>query len=133
MSGRFFDTNILIHALSPTAKGEVARHVLGRGGAISVQVLNEFVNVSHRKYGKNWREIGNAKSQLCRSLIVHPLSEEAHEYGCAMAQRYRLSVYDAMIAGSAFVLGCDVLFTEEMQDGLVLDGRLTVANPFRDL
>jgi predicted nucleic acid-binding protein len=63
-------------------------------------------------------------------LPVHPLTVEIRETGLALAERYRLSIYDAMIAASALHADCDTLWSEDMQDGLVLDGRLRVVNPF---
>ena len=50
--------------------------------------------------------------------------------GWLLAERYGLSVYDAMIAASAIHAGCDTLWSEDMQHGMVLDDGLRVANPF---
>ncbi|HXQ66464.1 MAG TPA: VapC toxin family PIN domain ribonuclease, partial [Alphaproteobacteria bacterium] len=49
----------------------------------------------------------------------------------SLAQRYGLSTYDAMIAASALLADADILWSEDMQDGMVLDGRLRIVNPFR--
>jgi predicted nucleic acid-binding protein len=46
-------------------------------------------------------------------------------------RRYNLGIYDAMIAASALAADCDTLWSEDMQHGMVLDGRLRVADPFR--
>jgi predicted nucleic acid-binding protein len=51
--------------------------------------------------------------------------------GLALAERYGLSVYDAMIAASALDAGCDTLWSEGLQDGMVMDGKLRIVNPFR--
>ncbi len=48
----------------------------------------------------------------------------------APAERYGLAVYDAMIAAAALLADCDTLLSEDMQDGLVIDGRLRVVDPF---
>jgi predicted nucleic acid-binding protein len=56
---------------------------------------------------------------------------ETHAEGLRIAQRYGLSVYDAMIVGAALLAGCDVLFSEDMQHGLHVDRRLRIVNPFR--
>jgi predicted nucleic acid-binding protein len=47
-----------------------------------------------------------------------------------LAERHNLSIYDAMIAASALHADCDTLWSEDMQHGLVLDGRLRVLSPF---
>ena len=58
-------------------------------------------------------------------------SVETHENGLALAERYNFSIYDAMIAAAALQANCDTLWSEDMQDGLVLDGGLRIVNPFR--
>ena len=50
--------------------------------------------------------------------------------GLALAERYGLSIYDSMIAASALEAGCDTLWSEDMQDGMVLDGQVRIVNPF---
>ncbi len=47
-----------------------------------------------------------------------------------LAERYCLSVYDAMIAAAALTAECDTLYSEDMHDGLVIDGRVRIVNPF---
>jgi predicted nucleic acid-binding protein len=63
-----------------------------------------------------------------RSLLpVQPLTIHVHQTGLALAECYRLSIYDAMIAASVLH---ETLWSEDLQDGLVLDGRLRIVNPF---
>jgi predicted nucleic acid-binding protein len=50
--------------------------------------------------------------------------------GRALAERYGLSVYDAMIVASALIAGCTTLWSEAMQDGLLVEGELRIMNPF---
>jgi predicted nucleic acid-binding protein len=64
-------------------------------------------------------------------LTVHPVTIEIHETRLALAERYGLSVYDAMIAASALHAGCDTLWSEDMQDGMAIDESLRIVNPFR--
>jgi predicted nucleic acid-binding protein len=64
-------------------------------------------------------------------LPVQALTIDVHETGLVVAERYGLSVYDAMIAASAPHADCDTLWSEDMQNGVVLEGRLRVINPFR--
>ncbi len=132
MPGSFFDTNVLVYiASSDTAKADRAEAAIAAGGAMSVQVLNELANVARRKMRMSWAET-NAFLDTLRSLLtVHPLTLEVHETGLTLAERFGLSTYDAMIAASALHAGCDTLWSEDMQHGLVLGERLRIANPFR--
>jgi predicted nucleic acid-binding protein len=132
MPGSFFDTNVLVHIASGDAtKADRAEATIAAGGAISVQVLNELTNVARRKMRMSWADTHAFLTILRGLLTVHPLTLEIHETGLALAERYGLSIYDAMIAASAFHAGCDTLWSEDMQHGMTLDGGLQIINPFR--
>jgi predicted nucleic acid-binding protein len=105
--------------------------LIGEGGIISVQVLNEITNVARRKMGMSWTETHAFLSLVRSVLAVEPLTIDVHETGFALAERYGLSIYDAMIAASALHADCDTLWTEDMQDGITLDDRVRITNPFR--
>jgi len=64
-------------------------------------------------------------------LTVHPVTIETHETGLALAQRYGLSTYDAMIVAAALHADCDTLWSEDMQHEMALDEGLRIVNPFR--
>jgi predicted nucleic acid-binding protein len=131
MPGSFFDTNVLIYVASAdAAKADRAEAIISSGGAISVQVLNELANVARRKMRMSWQDTHALLSLLRGLLDVHPLAVETHETGLALAERYNLGIYDAMIAASALAADCDTLWSEDLQHGMVLDGRLRVVNPF---
>ena len=132
MPGSFFDTNILIYLASDdAAKADRAEAIVREGGAISVQVLNEVANVAHRKMKLTWQETRGFLSSLRESLTVHPVTVDTHELGLALAERHQLGVYDALIAASALLAECDKLWSEDMQDGMAIDRRLRIINPFR--
>ena len=128
----FFDTNVLVYATAEhDARWPVATALLAGGGTISSQVLNEFASVAHRKLKWSWPEIrdGLAGFQiLCPNPL--PLSVATHEAALAIAERDGVAFYDALIIASALEAGCSMLFTEDMQDGRLIGGRLTIRNPF---
>lgn len=127
----FFDTNVLLYLLSKdAAKAERAEALLAECGVISVQVLNELAAVASRKIGLSWPEIHEilrTARALCR---VEPLTVATHERGLAVAERYGFSIYDSLIVAAALLAGCDVLWTEDLQDGQCVEDQLTVKNPF---
>ncbi|MCY7350108.1 MAG: hypothetical protein LH606_05515 [Cytophagaceae bacterium] len=45
--------------------------------------------------------------------------------------RYGYQFYDSLIIATALQVGCTVLYSEDMQDGQVIDLRLTILNPFK--
>jgi predicted nucleic acid-binding protein len=127
----FLDTNVLLYLFSADeAKASRAEELVADGGQISVQVLNELASVAHRKLGFSWREVIDMTTQVRLLCPVAPLTVETHERGLQIAERYGMSVYDGMIVASALLSGCAKLYTEDMQDGQVVDGQLTLHNPF---
>jgi predicted nucleic acid-binding protein len=134
MPASFLDTNILVYlASSDAAKADRAEATIAAGGAISVQVLNELANVARRKMRMSWADTHAFLDMLRSLLTVHPLTLETHETGLALAERYGLSTYDAMITASAILAGCDTLWSEDMQHGIALKEGLRIVNPFRDI
>lgn len=128
----FFDTNILIYAVADDdPRSAIAEELLSQGGAISVQVLNEFASVARRKLGLSWPETTAALSAI-RALCEAPtpITAELHEAGVELAEAHDLNLYDALIVAAALRDGCAVLYSEDMQDGRRFEGRLTVRNPF---
>lgn len=126
----FFDTNVLVYAQGPGAKGDAARGALMDGGVISVQVLNEFANVLRRKFRLEWKDVAEAVADV-RELFesIRPLDIETHEAAVALAEAHGFSFYDSLIVASALQAGCETLLTEDLQDGRRIDG-LVIVNPF---
>ena len=132
MPGSFIDTNVLVYLASgDPVKAERAEKIVADGGTISVQVLNELANVARRKMRMTWSETHALLSMIRALLPVQPITVEIHETGLALAERYGLSIYDAMIAASALHAECDTLWSEDMHDGMVIEDQLRIANPFR--
>jgi predicted nucleic acid-binding protein len=132
MPGSFFDTDVLLYTTSSDiVKADRAEQLMLVGGTISVQALNEIANVARRKMRFSWERTHALLSQIRQLLPVIPVTLDIHETGIALAERYALSIYDGMIAAAALGSGCDTLWSEDMHDGLVIDGQLTVVNPFR--
>jgi len=132
MPGNFFDTNVLIYVVSgDAAKAEAAAALLQDGGTISVQVLDEIVNVLRRKLHRSWLITHDFLTLLRACLLVRPVTISTHDAGIEIAERYGLSIYDSMIAAAALDAECDTLWSEDMHHGLVIAGRLRVVNPFQ--
>jgi predicted nucleic acid-binding protein len=91
--------------------------------------LNEFANAGRRKLGLSWAVIRDILGEYRTNFTVVPVTLETHERGLALAERYQVNVYDGMIAAAALLAGCTTLFSEDMHDGLVIDG-LTIRNPY---
>lgn len=127
----FLDTNILIYAFAAgDARQAAAKQCLAQGGAISVQVLNEFAAVSSRKLSMSWDEIGK-RIEVVKTLVGAPaaLTEANHNAARDLARTHKIAFYDALIVAAAQAAECDVLWTEDFQAGMKF-GTLTVRSPF---
>lgn len=133
MSLPFLDTNVLLYAaLQPDRRSEAARALLRGGAVVSVQVLNEFADVARRKLRQPWPEVCRALAAiraLCPAPL--PLTAATHEAALAIAQRSGYGLYDALILAAALEAACDTLYSEDMQHGQMIEGRLTIRDPFR--
>jgi predicted nucleic acid-binding protein len=132
MSGKpFLDTNIVVYAFSANdPRSEKAEALVAAGGVISVQVLNEFVNVSRRKYRRDWEEIQKALYAL-KTLLEPPLplTIEIHDVAIEIARDYRYRFYDSLIIAAALRAECSSLYSEDLQHGQKI-GALMISNPF---
>jgi predicted nucleic acid-binding protein len=129
----FFDTNILIYAIMRgDPRQNQALDLLSIGGVVNVQVLNEFVSVVRRKVQMSWEDVGKSLDWirfLCPSPL--PVSAQTHEKAVGIAQRYGYQIYDSVVVASGLESGCDVLYSEDLHDGQVIENKLAIRNPFR--
>jgi predicted nucleic acid-binding protein len=125
------DTNIVFYALTQNAKSAMAEQALAKVDFLSVQVLNEYANASRRKRRREWSEI-----QIDIELLtlwandIRPVSQAANADAMRVADRYQLAFYDSLMIAVALANGATTLYSEDMQHGMVIDGTLTITNPF---
>jgi predicted nucleic acid-binding protein len=134
MSDRaFLDTSVLVYALGQhDERSARAEELLEAGGMVSVQVLNELAAVGRRKLAMPWEDVVEALDAirvLCPSPV--PLTIDTHDAALRLAQRYGFHIYDALILAAAIDAECAVVYSEDLQHGQVIDGSVTVRNPFR--
>jgi len=129
----FFDTNVFVYALvQDDPRSDEAEKLIAEGGTVSVQVLNEFAAVVRRKTKMPWDEVRFAIESI-KALCPDPLpvTIDTHGEALAIAEGYGYKIYDALIVASALEARCTILYSEDMQDGQVIDETLTIRNPFR--
>lgn len=133
MSDRVFvDSNVILYLMSESEKkANQAEVVMLNEVVVSVQVFNEVTSVARKKLGCSWAQIEEFLANIAGICSVETLTLEIHQRARFIAERYRLGFYDAVIVASALAAACTTLYTEDMQDGLVIEGTLRVTNPFR--
>lgn len=130
MNAVFIDSNVILYLLSgDSVKADRVETLLGEGGLISVQVLNEVTSVCLRKLRMSWEEVDAVLLAVKTACDIIPLTVESHEKAVEISKRYQLSFYDAHICASAILSGVKVVLSEDMQNGMEIDG-MTIRNPF---
>ena len=129
----FFDTNVFVYAVvQDDPRSQRAEELIAEGGTVSVQVLYEFADVVRRKAKMSWDEIRFAMENI-KTLCPDPLAItiDTHREAVAIAEKYGYRIYDALIVASALEARCTTLYSEDMQEGQVIEKNLRIRNPFR--
>ena len=139
MSGRFFlDANIFVYSFdanspkkSAQANKLIRRAIETRGGIVSYQVVQEFFNVALRRFARPMSSADAEQylSTTFRALLSVHSSPALYGEALRMGARFRLPWYDALIVASAIEGQCDVLYSEDFQNGQRF-GSVTISNPF---
>ena len=134
----FLDTNVLVYAYDRTAgkKHHVAKNVVldlwnTGNGVISTQVLQEFFVTVTRKIPNPLRAI-DAKSIVVDFLkwTVAVSTGDVILDAIDLHLKHRFTFWDSMILASALAENCELLYSEDLQHGLVMEG-ITIKNPFQ--
>jgi len=137
MSSRvFIDTNIVTYAhISNNPDKHTAALTLlkeklsGSRVWISTQILSEFYSaLSKNKYEHD--KIVEFIYAMTQQLNVYPVTLEIVEKALSIKNRYQLSYWDSLMLSTALICECDVVYTEDLQHKQIIDGKLTIINPF---
>ena len=139
MSGKFFlDTNIFVYSFDASSPKKAAqatklirKGIETRGGIVSYQVVQEFFNVALRRFAKPMSSL-DAEQYLAttfRALLAVHSSPALYGEALRIGARFRLAWYDSLIVASAIEGQCDVLYSDDLQDGQHI-GSVTICNPF---
>ena len=126
----FLDSNILVYLVGPDKrKAAIADQLMRQEHTISVQVLNEFVRVARNKLKIEWPIIEEVLSSAIDFCDVVPLTLDCHVRAVELSRNHVINIFDANIIAAAEQAGCDILYTEDLNNGQVI-GRIMVNNPF---
>ena len=97
---------------------------------ISTQVVNEIVNVLSRKIGLAWSEITRVLEEIQESFTIEVVDLTVIQSACKLAESYLYSYFDSLILASALHGNTASLFTEDLQNGQVIENTLKIINPY---
>jgi predicted nucleic acid-binding protein len=131
----FVDTNIWLYAFiesGDVVQREAAKAIVSRPEiVISVQVINETCVNLLKKAAVSEATIRQLVIAFYDKCAVIGLDQSTLLTASDLREKYSLSFWDSTIVASALHAGCETLYTEDMQDGLEVEGRLTIVNPFK--
>ncbi len=134
----FLDTNIFVYSfdLNEHTKSNIARELIQNAlkeqtGCISSQVIQEFLNVSTKKFEP---PLATDDSIKFLNTVLSPLCEiyasiELYRKTIEISERWKYSFYDSMIITAAIQTNCSILYSEDMQHDHNIQS-LTIVNPF---
>jgi predicted nucleic acid-binding protein len=83
-----------------------------------------------RKFKFTYDEAATAIKESCQNNSLHINTEDTLLQACQIAGKYRFSIYDSLIIAAALESNCSILYSEDLNNGQVIEGKLTVKNPF---
>jgi len=132
----FVDTNVWLYAfiVSDDAQKTARASKLLKSihPVVNVQVVNETcINLLRRNIFSEQQvaELVTSFFTKCRVIVT---TESMLLDASRLRIRYSLSFWDSQIIAAALSSGTAILYSEDMQHGLVVDGKLTINNPLLD-
>lgn len=127
----FIDTNVVIYSLGEKSiKTAIAATLLSENPVISTQVLSETANIAIKKLSLSLEKTGDLLTMLKKLCRVEIIRLDTLDLALDVIHKYSFSWYDSLIVAAALQADCSVLYTEDLQDGQVIEKKLKVINPF---
>lgn len=130
----FWDTNVLVYCYD---KNQSERKIKAQTLSfelpdimISTQVMNELAFVLSKKQGLDWDKVADVLQEVAQNFTIHTNTAETIIKATGIAQKYQFSFYDSLIISAALESGCNILYSEDMHHGQLIENRLKVVNPF---
>ena len=129
----FIDSNVWLYALieSDDPRHKTAKEKIRQVEApvVSSQVVSEVCVNMLKKAGQNEAFIRELVSSFFSKYLVVPLGENVLLKASDLRNKYSLSYWDSMIVAAALEASCAVLYSEDMQSGLLVEQSLRIVNP----
>jgi predicted nucleic acid-binding protein len=127
----FADSNVLVYTLDKTSsKRAIAFSIWREGVTVSTQVIMEFTNVCLRKLKMNKADAFENALNILDGATVRPVTKELVRESFVLSSKYGFSHWDSLIVAAALQANCTTLYSEDVQHGQIIEGKLTIVNPF---
>lgn len=134
----FWDSNLWIYFFTVSSnaneinKSNTVKSMLMQPSILysSAQVFNEVANVLQKKFKFSETDTLLILQQINTLTTCIPLTTTLSFKALDLKARYQLSWFDSLIVAAALEAKCNLLYTEDLHDGLVIEQTLTIKNPF---
>jgi predicted nucleic acid-binding protein len=131
MNKIFVDSNIILYLMDNNIhKRSISEDILLQKPFISAQVLTEVANVCKRRFKYEKEDILNLWRDLMSDCDFIATTKTTFDNGIELVKKYKFQLFDALIIASALEANCNILYSEDMQHKMVVEGKLTIINPF---
>ena len=132
MNNYFIDSNICVYAFdkSDVFKQQVAFNLLENKPFVSSQVIIETYNACYKKLKIEVHACESIVLHLCNITAIVEINDQIFRNAIIFKKKYQFSFLDAIIVSSAYSTGTSILYSEDMQNNLVIENNLTIINPF---
>ncbi|HEY0244513.1 MAG TPA: PIN domain-containing protein [Mucilaginibacter sp.] len=133
MSNVAIDTNILIYALDNfyPEKQNISIQIIADKPLFCSQSLSEFTNVCLRKWKFPKSKVAELIKTYLQQGIYVPVTEQMLMRSVDIMNKYDFQLFDSIIISSALESGCSLLYSEDMNDGQIIEKQLNIVNPFK--
>jgi predicted nucleic acid-binding protein len=133
----FIDTNIWLYAFTvgdDPEKTARAKKLLETQSIVfvSTQVINEVCVNLIKKSQFSEQQIQQLLESFYAKYAVVEFSKPLLLRGSALREQHAFSFWDSLIVAGALAANATVLYSEDMQDGLVIEKHLRIVNPFKE-
>jgi len=94
--------------------------------------MNESSNVWLRKFSWSAKKVKEHLDNIelvCDDVQI--IYRDTINKAITLKERYKFSYFDSLMLASALEGNCQVIFTEDMSDGQIINKTLKITNPFK--
>ena len=126
------DTNILIysHDKSSIGKQNISRDLIIHSPVVCTQVVSEYISVLKHIMKISKTAVLHACMSNLKHCQIQTVDFATLQTAERLIHRYDFQLFDAIIVASALDIGCQILYSEDMQHQMIIDKRLSIINPF---
>jgi len=126
------DSNVILYALDEQESDRklTALNLFQHSPYFSSQTLSEILNVCKKRWKFDKNNLIRVADFLLQNGRIIPVNATVIKSAHALIARYQFQYFDALIVASALTVGCETLYTEDMQHTLYVDKKLHILNPF---